>query len=149
MRKQDKDLVLDFFTLSIAAVSQSLFIAAFATMTKPPEITDKVFSELFNYSFFSIAGFYTLFHIVKYLLSLKFPLPDWSSGALWLSAIIFAIFPFSYFAFNSSFFGHFAPSFAFLMVALVPAALFRLPIEIVIYSWRERKGKRKPLSIVK
>src|SRR5215217_4787845 len=109
MQKLDKDLVLDFFTLSIAVISQSLFIAAFATMTKSPEITDKVFSELFNYSFFSIAGFYTLFHIVKYLLSLKFPLPDWSSGALWLSAIISGTFLFSYFAFDSRLFGYFVP----------------------------------------
>jgi len=147
MRKQDRDLVLDFFTLTIAVVSQSLFIAAFATITKPPEITDKVFSQLFNYSFFSIVGFYSLFQVVKYLLSLKFSLPDWSSGVLWLSAILAGTFPFTYFAFDSLFFGHFEPSFGCLMVALIPAAMFRLPIEILIYWWQARK--RTPLSIVK
>jgi hypothetical protein len=148
MRKQDRDLVLDFLTLAIAVFCLSFLVSAFATMLKNCcEVFDRVFRELFTYSIFSIGIFYSLFHIIKYLLSLKFSIPDWLSGALWIPTIVLGTFLFTYFAFDSGLFGYFEPFIGFLSVALIPAAIFRLTVVFAISFWKERK--RTPLSIVK
>lgn len=149
MQKQDRDLVLDFLTLAVAVFAQSLLISAFATMTKPSEITDKVFKESFGYSMFSIGISYLLFHTIKYLLTFKISLPDWSSGALWSPTIISGTFLLTYLAFDSLFFGHFEPYFGFLMAALIPALMFRLPVIFAISFWKERKRKGTPISYIR
>jgi hypothetical protein len=147
MRKQDRDLTLDFFTLAIAVFSLSFIISAFSTMIKSTEFFDRIFNQLFGYSVLSIGISYSIFQIIRFFLSFKFSLPDWSSGALWFSAIISGTFLFSYFAFDSGLFGNFGVFFSWLLLALTPAAVFRLPAEFLINSRQDRK--RTPLSIVK
>ena len=147
MRKQDRDLTLDFFTLAIAVLSLSVVLSAWATMFRPVEVFDRVFRGLFGYSMFSVGISYSVFQVIRYVLSCKFPTPGEASGALWIPTIISGTFLFTYFAFDSRFFGHTAVTFGWLLLAIIPAALFRLPVELVIYWWRERKIKS--LSIVK
>jgi hypothetical protein len=150
MRKRDRDLVLDFLTLAIAVFCLSFLVSAFASMLKPCcEVFDRVFKELFSYSIFSIGIFYSLFHIIKYLLSFKFSMPEWLSGALWIPTIILATFLFTYFAFDSGLFGYFEPFMGFLSVALIPAAMFRLTVIFAVSFWEERKRKGTLLSITK
>lgn len=148
MRKLDRDLLFDFFTLAIAVVSQSLLIAAFATMLKP-ENTDRVFKELLNYSFLSIAGFYCLFQAAKYLFSCKVAVPDWSSGAVWFLSIAAGTFLFTCLAFDGFFFGHIEPYFGCLAAALIPALMFRLPVIFAVSFRKERKGRGTPVSFIR
>ena len=147
MRRLDRDLVLDFLTLAVAVFSLSVFFSAFSTMFKSTEVFDRIFSRFFDYSIFSIGISYPVFQLIRYFLSFRFSMPDWTSRALWIATIISGTFLFSYFAFDSKFFGDFRYFFGWLLLALIPAAMFRLPVDIFIYSWQERK--RTPLSIVK
>jgi hypothetical protein len=147
MRKQERDLVLDFLTLAIAIFCLSAGVTVFATVFKSHEVFDRVFGQLFGYSIFSIGIFYALFQAIKYLLSRKFSMSDWSSGALWFPTIISGTILFTYFAFDSYFFGNFEASLNLSIAILIPAAIFRLSVVFAISFWEGRK--RTPLSIVK
>ena len=147
MRRQERDLVLDFLTLAIAVFWLGGGVAAFATAFKSKEVQDRVFTELFTYSSFSIVVFYSLFHLIRYLLSFKFSMPDRASGVLWFPTIILGTILFTCFAFDSFFFGHFEPTFGCLLAALIPAAIFRLTVNFVISYWQEKKDPAK-LSII-
>ena len=142
-------MVLDFLTLAIAVLGLSFLVTVFATMFQPVETFDRVFSELFGYSIFSIGTSYALLHLIRHLLSFKFSLPDWSSGALWLPAIFAGTFLFTFFAFDAKFFGHFDPYGSFLIAALIPASIFRLPVICALSFWEERKRKGTPVSFIR
>jgi len=139
MRKRDRDLTLDFFTLTIAVFCLSFIISAFSTMFKSTEPFEPIFSQYFGYSVFSIGASYSLFQIIGHFLSTRFFMPDWSSNLLWISAIISGTFLFTYFAFDSKFFGNFEYFFVWLLLALIPPAMFRVPLELIIYSRQESK----------
>lgn len=151
MRKQDQDLVVDFLTL-VAAIGLSVFIADFTIKIRPPGEIEKEFQRNFAFAVFSFGIFYLLFHTIRYLFYLVFPKLSFSNRStnfLWLPTIIAGACLFEWMTYKPPIFdaSRFSLRLLFNLISiLVPAAIFRLFIELVINLWRE---KIKTHSIVK
>jgi len=145
MRKEEKVLVLDFLTLVVAILSLSVIVFAFATMIKSSE---RVFSELFAISIISFGSSYLVLLAIKYLLSFKISFSNLPFNLLWSLTIISGIFLFTYFSFESKLFGSLKVFIGYLLIALIPSALFRLAANFVTFYGQEKKDSAK-FSIVR
>jgi len=150
MRKQERDLVLDFLTL-VVAISLSVIIVDFTIKIRPPGAMEKAFQENFKFSIFSFGICYLLFQSISYLFSLlflKISLSDWTRNFLWILTIISGTFLFAHFTDKAPFFNaemFFLRFFLILIFILVPSVIFRLTINSVIYFWQERKKWHSPI----
>lgn len=144
MRKQEKDLVLDFLTL-VVAIGVSVIIADFTLKIRPPGEMERAFQRNFAFSIFSFGIFYLLFQSIHYLFSLlssKLSFLNWTNKFLWVFTIIAGTCLFAHFTDKAPFFdlsGFFERCLIFVIFILIPSAIFRLTIELVIYCWQKIK----------
>lgn len=125
---------VDLFVIWIATISLSLTISAFATFLKP-ENFGAVFKTLFAYSAFSFLSVYLVAKLIESLFFSNFTIKF-----MWLIAIISGSFLSTYFflkyfllpASLEIFFGY-------LLIGLIPSAIFRFTVNFAISYWQERK----------
>jgi len=149
MKRQERDLVLDFL-IFVAAVLGCLILTVFGTFLSSPEVITKVYREDFGFSVFSFGISYLLLLDIKYLLSFKIPFPDWSNNILWILTIILGTCLFTHFTDRAAFFDtafFLRRFFLILIFILIPSAIFRLTINFVIHFWPQKEGSR--ISVAK
>jgi hypothetical protein len=142
---------LNFLIILVAIFSSCVCLAAFATMLEPKR-TSEVYKILFICSVGSYALSYLVLKTAKAFFLVKLPV-----SIVWLLVIALGSFGNAYFIINilnftkSSEQAKFSPDYfsvfsTFLLLALIPAAVFRFTMNFAISFWQ--KSKEKPNSIV-
>lgn len=135
---------VDLFAIWIAVISLSFTISAWATFLTTAERFGEFFKTLFAYSMFSFLSVYLVAKLIENLFFSNFHIKF-----MWLIAIISGSFLFTHF-----FLKHFSLSpsseifFGYLLIALIPSAIFRFTVNFAISYWQERKDLSK-FSIIK
>lgn len=136
--------IVNFLAVLIAIASLSVLTTAFAVMLKPEKFNE-IFRLLLTYAVLSFTISYLILKPIDYLFLSKLPIKF-----MWLLLITLGSFGFSYSFANfyvKTISADFTFFFGFLLLALLPSAIFRYIINFAISYWQERK--QMPVSIVK
>ena len=134
---------IDFVAIWIAILTLSVLLSALLIFLNLERLSE-IFRILFVYSMVSFLSVYVIAKLLENLFFSNFPIKFMWLIAIILGSLLFTVFFQYHFSIsgNSLFFGY-------ILLALVPSAVFRFIVNFAISYWQERKIDLSELSIAK